>query len=712
MRSLNSWNAYTILMLGAEELFNPKSIAIIGASSDPAKIGNMVLRNLLASGYSGSIYAVNSKGGEALGYKFFKSILEINDKVDMAVITIPSAAVPGAMEDLGKKGVPAAVIISAGFREMGAEGTELELSVGRIAKSYGIRVLGPNCLGMLNTANRMNASFTATYPKEGNIALTSQSGAVCSAMLDWAEEYDVGFSKFLSMGNKLDIDEADLLQYLADDNDTSVIGMYIEGMNRGREFMKEALKTSRKKPIIVLKSGRTDSGAKAASSHTGAMSGSDSVYDAALRQSGTIRAQNLEELTDYLQVFSSMPVPHGKNIAIVTNAGGMGVMAADAVSDYGLSLARLSKETIDTLHEKLPKAAGVYNPIDVLGDAPAERFTSALNAVLSDPAVDMLMVMMAPTDTIDIPSAAEAVSKFNDAEIPVVAAMVGGEEINKGSLILRDAGIPIYPSPERAVRALGAMASYLDIKNSPEEDFPDEFVIDKDKIQSIIRTAAEEGRTSLTESEGKSILQAYDIKIPRKELASTEDEAVRVADAIGYPVVMKISSPDIAHKTDVGGVSLNLQNEQEIRTAYSVMMEKIKTAVPAARIDGVLIEEMFSGRELIVGMVRDKQFGPVITFGLGGIFVEIMKDVSRGVAPITVQMAEKMIKSIKSYPILAGARGKKPADIAALKSLILKISQLSVDFPEISELEMNPVMAGEVGCCAVDALVVIRREKK
>ena len=699
-------------MLGAEELFNPKSIAIIGASSDPAKIGNMVLRNLLASGYSGSIYAVNSKGGEALGYKFFKSIFEIKDKVDMAVITTPSAAVPAVMEDLGKNGVPAAVVISAGFRETGAEGTELELKVGKIAKGYGIRVLGPNCLGLLNTANRMNASFTATYPKEGNIALTSQSGAVCSAMLDWAEEYDVGFSKFLSMGNKLDIDEADLLQYLADDNDTSVIGMYIEGMNRGREFMNEALKTSKRKPIIVLKSGRTDSGAKAASSHTGAMSGSDSVYDAALKQAGMIRAQNLEELTDYLQVFSSMSVPRGKNIAIVTNAGGMGVMAADAVSDYNLSLAKLSKETIDTLHEKLPKAAGVYNPIDILGDAPAERFTVALNAVLSDPAVNMLLIMMAPTDTIDIPSAAKAVAEFRDIEIPIVAAMVGGEEVNKGSLILRDAGIPIYPSPERAVRALGAMASYLDIKNSPEEDIPNRFVIDRDKIQNIIRTAAEEGRTSLTESEGKTILQAYDIKIPRKKLASSADEAVKVADAIGYPVVMKISSPDIAHKTDVGGVSLNLQNEQEIRTAYSAMMETIKTSVPAARIDGVLIEEMFSGRELIVGMVRDKQFGPVITFGLGGIFVEIMKDISRGVVPITVQMADRMIKSIKSYPILAGARGKKPADIAALKSLILKISQLSTDFPEISELEMNPVMAGEVGCCAVDALVVIRREKK
>lgn len=699
-------------MLGAEELFNPKSIAIIGASSDPSKIGNMVLRNLLASGYSGSIYAVNSKGGKALGYSFFKSILEIKDKVDMAVITIPSVAVPAVMKDLGKKGVPAAVVISAGFRETGAEGTELELKVGKIAKDYGIRVLGPNCLGLLNTANKMNASFTATYPKEGNIALTSQSGAVCSAMLDWAEEYDVGFSKFLSMGNKLDIDEADLLQYLADDDDTSVIGMYIEGMNRGREFMNEALKTSKKKPIIVLKSGRTDSGAKAASSHTGAMSGSDSVYDAALKQAGMIRAQNLEELTDYLQVFSSMPVPHGKNIAVVTNAGGMGVMAADAVSDYSLSLAKLSKETIDTLHEKLPKAAGVYNPIDILGDAPAERFTAALSAVISDPAVNMLMIMMAPTDTIDIPSAAKAVAEFRDAEIPIVAAMVGGEEVNKGSLILRDAGIPTYPSPERAVRSLGAMASYLNIKNSYEEDIPNRFVIDRDLIQNIIRTAAEEGRTSLTESEGKTILQAYDIKIPRKELASSADEAVKVADAIGYPVVMKISSPDIAHKTDVGGVSLNLQNEQEIRTAYSAMMEKIKTAVPAARIDGVLIEEMFSGRELIVGMVRDKQFGPVITFGLGGIFVEIMKDVSRGVVPITVQMADRMIKSIKSYPILAGARGKKPADIAALKSLILKISQLSADFPEISELEMNPVMAGEVGCCAVDALVVIRREKK
>ncbi|WP_400207670.1 acetate--CoA ligase alpha subunit [Candidatus Methanomassiliicoccus intestinalis] len=699
-------------MLGAEELFTPKSIAVIGASADPEKIGHMVLTNLHAAGYAGSIYAVNARGGEALGHHFYKSVLEIAGPVDLAVITIPAAIVPSVMEELGKKGTPAAVIISAGFREMGAEGTKLELEVGAIAKKYGIRLLGPNCLGLLNTANKMNASFTAAYPQEGSIALTSQSGAVCSALLDWAQEYGVGFSKFVSMGNKLDLDEADLLQYLISDEDTAVIGMYIEGMNRGREFMKEAKLTSQQKPIIVLKSGRTNSGAKAASSHTGAMSGSDSVYDAALKQSGIIRAHDLEELTDYLQVFSAMPIPRGRNIAVVTNAGGMGVMAADAVSDYGLTLATLSKPTIELLREKLPRAANIYNPIDVLGDAPAERFKVAINAVLNDPAVDLLMVMLAPTDTIDISAAAKAIAEFKELKIPVVAAMVGGKEVNKGSAILREVNIPVYESPERAVRALGAMAAYLEIKNAPDEDYADEFIVDKLKIQNIIKKASDEGRVSLTESEGKAILQAYEIKTPRKEIATSAEEAVQVANKLGYPVVMKISSADIAHKTDVGGVSLNLRNEEEIRNAYSLMMEKVKAAVPTARLDGVLVEEMFQGRELIVGMVRDKQFGPVITFGLGGIFVEIMKDVSRGIAPLSQQKAEWMIKSIKSYPILAGARGKKPADLAALKNLILKISQLSLNFPEISELEMNPVMAGESGCCAVDALVVIRREKK
>ena len=697
-------------MQGAEELFNPKSIAIVGASIDPEKIGNMVLKNLINSRYSGQIYPINSRGGNAFGFDFFKAVSSVPGNVDLAIITIPAASIPAVMEDLGKKGTKAVVIISAGFRETGTEGMQLESEVGAIAEKYGIRILGPNCIGLLNTVSNMNASFTAIYPKRGTISLTSQSGAVCSSLLDWAREYDIGFSKFVSMGNKLDVNEADLLQYLRKDEDTSVIGMYIEGINRGNEFMAEVLETTREKPLVVLKAGRTNSGAKAASSHTGALSGSDNVYDTALKQSGAIRAKDLEELTDYLQVFSSMPVPKGRNIAIITNAGGLGVLAADAVSDYNLSLANLSNLTISSLRESLPKAAGIYNPVDVLGDASAERFSNSIKIVLNDPSVDMLMLMLSPTDTIDIPSAADAISKFSRVNVPVVAAMVGGTEVEKGSDILRDAGIPVYPSPERAIRALGAIALYGDIQNMNYGELPEPYDVDKNKIKKIIRTALNEGRTSLTESEGKRILMAYGIKVPAKENASNMDEAVKAAEQIGYPVVMKVSSADIAHKTDVGGVVLNLNSELEIRAAYSAMMEKVRSAVPSAKIDGVLIEEMFQGRELIIGMVRDNQFGPVITFGLGGIFVEIMNDVSRGIAPLSVEKSDQMIRSIRSYPILAGARGRKPADLFSLRDLILKMSQISIDFPEIMEFEMNPVMAGENGCCAVDALVVIRRE--
>jgi acetyltransferase len=619
------------------------------------------------------------------------------------------------MEESGAKGVKVAVIISAWFRETGKEGAELERTVGKIASKYGIRILGPNCLGIISTSNNMNATFTNSYPKAGTVAISSQSGAICAVVLDWARATKIGFSKFISVGNKLDIDEADLLTYLKDDDQTAVIGMYIEGMRRGQEFMTIAREASRTKPIIALKAGRTSSGAKAASSHTGALSGSDKVNDAALSQSGVVRVKTIDDMFDLLQVFANMPVPEGEGLAIVTNAGGLGVMAADAVSDYGLSLASFTPETIAKLRTGLPEEANFYNPVDVIGDADAKRYEFAIRTVMDDPNVHMVLATVAPSDLLDITSVAATISGFSgSSKVPIATALVGGEDVIKGSRILMEAGVPNYESPDRAVKALAAMARYRELKLKKDRAEAVKVEGDHATVEKVLGKVREEGRTSLTEEEGKIILKAYGVPVPPEGQARTADEAVKLAQTIGYPVVLKVSSADIAHKTDVGGVAVNLRSDGEVRNRFELMMSQIKARLPTARVDGVIVEKMISGREVIVGMVRDETFGPVITFGLGGIFVEIMKDVTQRIAPVDEDSVDDMIRSIRAYPILAGARGSKAADIPALKKVIFGLAQIALDYPEIMEFEINPVMVGDLGqgCGAVDALVTIKRVSK
>ncbi len=697
-----------------KELFEPDSIAIVGAAREELKVGHIVVKNLLESGYEGRIYPVNPKSEEILGIKCYPSLLDIPDEVQAAVICVPNTAVPKVMEQCGEKKVKAAIIITAGFKEIGKEGAELERQVGQIAKRNGIRVLGPNCLGIINTQKKMNATFTKNYPKEGSIGISSQSGAICSTLLDWASEINVGFSKFISVGNKVDMEEADILRYLRDDPHTRVIGMYIEGMAHGNQFMEEAEATSRIKPIIALKAGRTASGAKAASSHTGAISSSDKVYDAAMGQTGVIRVHNLEELFDLLLVFSNMPLPaQGGGVAIVTNAGGLGVMAADACGDYGLRMANFHNETVEKLRSYLPEEANFYNPVDVIGDAKADRYEFAMQTVMDDPGVVAVLVLLAPTDLVDIPGVAKMVASYaGKATMPIVTCFVGGEDAREGIDILRHAGIPNYESPDRAVRALSAMVEY---ESTRERNLAEIFSTvrgDKFRVERILKKARTEGRVSLSESEGKEILRAYGVPVPREAFADNEDKAVAMANKIGYPVVMKVESPDIAHKTDVGGVAINLTSDEEVRKQFTLMMARVRERVPRARVDGVSIQQMKSGREVIVGMVRDDQFGPVITFGLGGIFVEVLKDVSQRIVPLSDVDVWEMISSIKAYPILTGARGKKPADIPALREVIVRVAQIAVDNPSITELEINPVIVGDLeqGVSAVDALVIIRRE--
>jgi acetyl coenzyme A synthetase (ADP forming)-like protein len=695
-----------------KELFEAGSIAVVGASHKPAKVGHIIVKNLIASGYRGHLYPVNPKSEEILGLKCYPDLASVPGEVEMAVVVVPNLIVPQVMEEAGAKGVKVAVVISAGFREVGKDGVELERSVGEIARRHGIRVLGPNCLGVISTSNAMNATFTNDNPREGPIAITSQSGAICSVVLDWAKEMRLGFSKFISVGNKLDIDEADLLAYLKDDDRTKVIGMYIEGMGRGREFLTIARGASRSKPIIALKAGRTSSGAKAASSHTGALSGSDKVYEAALTQAGVVRVRTIDELFDLLQVFGTMPVPAGDGLSIVTNAGGLGVMAADAVSDNGLTLSSFVPETIERLRSILPDEANFYNPVDVIGDADAARYESAIRTVMEDPNVHMVLALLAPTDILDIEGVARTIASFSgSSRVPIATAFVGGQDVAEGHRILMAAGVPSYPSPDRAVRALAAMVRYRELREQGEEREPERIAGDIPAVRRLLDRVRSEGRTALSESEGKEILMAYGLPVPPEGEARSADEAVRLAHAIGYPVVMKIASPDIAHKTDVGGVAVGLKGNEEVRRAYDLMIAQVRSRMPAARVTGVTVERMVSGREVIVGMVRDETFGPVLTFGLGGIFVEIMKDVSQRIAPLTEEGVDEMIRSIRAYPILTGARGRRPADIEALRKIIIGVAQIAMDFPEITELEINPVMVGDAGqgCGAVDALVTIRR---
>ncbi|MDD1771772.1 MAG: acetate--CoA ligase family protein [Methanomassiliicoccales archaeon] len=697
------------------ELFEPAGVAVIGASPDANKVGHIILRNLIASGFKGGLYPVNPRYPEVLGLKCYPSVKEITGPLEMAAVVVPAKAVLQVMEECGEKGIKAAVVISAGFKESGLEGAQMEKRMGEIIKKYGMRMIGPNCFGLINTDHCMNATFAKEGPRRGNIAVSSQSGAICVVMLDWAANINIGFSKFISVGNKLDVDEGHLLEYLRGDESTKVIGLYIEGTNRGREFMHQADMTTRVKPVIALKAGRTSSGAKAASSHTGAMSGSDKVYDAAMRQAGVVRVKNIEEMFDLLQAFSTMPLPKGDGVAIITNAGGLGVMAADACSDFGLTLASLEPATVEKLKQKLPPAASFYNPIDVVGDADSERYDHAVHTVMEDPNVACVLALLAPTDLVDVSTVAKTLSAFaGSSPKPIVTSFVGGKEMTASVDMLKAAGIPNYPSPDRGIRALSAMVEHQRNRDRPQAQAVKRVEVDTEAVYEVITKVRSEGRLQLSEDEGKTILQAYGISTPKEGIARDLNGAIALAQGIGYPVVMKIESPEIAHKTDVGGVVLNIDSSEELSRSYEVMMSKVREKVPLAKISGVSVQKMIKGREVIVGMVRDDQFGPVITFGLGGIFVEIMRDVTQGIAPLDRNEVERMVRSIKAYPMLTGARGKRPGDVPALVDVILRVSQLSAEFPEIEELEMNPVMVGDegTGVTAVDALVTIKGERQ
>ena len=688
-----------------KDFFYPKSIAVIGASRVEGKVGHSILKNLISSGFEGEIVPVNPNADEILGIKCSPHVR----KVDLVVIVVPAKKVPSVLEESATLGIRAAIIISAGFREAGAEGALLEAQLKKIIKKYGIRVIGPNCLGIISTNAKMNASFAAEYPKNGDVSFISQSGALCTSVLDWAATENIGFDKFVSTGNKIDITEADLLEYLKSDPTTKAVGLYIEGIENGKEFMIASQMTSQIKPIIALKSGKTSPGARAASSHTGALAGSDAVYDAAFKQSGIIRVETVDEFLDAFKSFSMSTTPKVQTLAIITNAGGLGVLASDACADDGVVLANFTKETIENLRRHLPTEGNLYNPVDVLGDAMADRYANALCSILQDENVGSIIVLLTPQAVTEASKTASEIVRLSASTgKPLMTSFVGGEQLSKAIEILKMGKVPNFQSPERAVKAVANLMKYEKVRSREETRQLFRITSKKTDVTSQIDRVKKDGRISMSEEEGRVILKAYEVRTPDEKHANSREYAVKAARGIGYPVVMKVSSPDISHKSDVGGIVVNIKSDRETKNAYESIYANINKRLPTARVKGVIIQKMIEGKEAIVGVSRDPQFGPFITFGLGGIYVEVLRDVSHRVAPITSEEAKTMITEIKSYPVLVGVRGGRALDIDGIVEVILRLSQIMQDFDELQEIEINPLLVQEQSCYAVDALVVIR----
>ena len=683
--------------MSLDVLFRPESVAVIGASRTPGKVGHDILANLVQDGYTGVIVPVNPAVDTLLGLPCYPSLTAWGKKIDLAVIVVPRAMAYAAVEESIQAGARAIIVITAGFRESGPEGLVLEKKMVELCRRHAVRLLGPNCLGVINTESRLNASFAGTMPEPGGISIFSQSGALCTAMLDLAASRHLGLAKLVSIGNKADITEVDLLSYLAHDEQTRVIVGYLEDIVSGNNFIKAAEEASTLKPVIILKSGTTAAGLKAAASHTGVLAGADTAYGAAFKQAGVVRADTFDSLFDYATALSMQPLPKGNRILIITNAGGPGTMAADAVEKAGMEVAELDRNTATALRAQLPQAASVGNPIDVLGDADPKRYMAAIEAAQADPAVDAILVILTPQAMTRPAETAIAIAGALDGSKPVVASFMGGRDVMPGRKELAAAGLPDYESPERAVSALKSMVQYAAWKERPPR-LVTRFRVNRRRVERIISRRQRTGMLQLGEVKGKDILGAYGFRVMDGALAGSADEAVEIAERIGYPVAMKIVSPDVVHKSDLGGVQLNVASGEAVGDAFDLMMLKIRKRLPSAWIEGIYVEQMAGkGMEIIIGMSRDPQFGPMLMFGLGGIFVEVMKDVTFHLAPITEAEAIQMLKATRSYAMLEGKRGQKGVDIAAIASGLQRISQLTTDFPQILELDINPFIVGESG---------------
>jgi len=697
----------------SESVFlSPKSIAVIGASDKQGSVGRAITSNIM-NGYKGIVYPISPTRETVFDQKAYKSVLDVPGFIDLAVVITKNTIVPVVLEECGKKKIKGAIVITAGFKEVDEEGKKLEQQLKDIATKYGVKVIGPNCLGVMNLEPQtmMNSTFLKITPKSGKIALVSQSGAICAALVEDASAQGIGFSAVVSMGNKADMTEIDILKMLADHEQTKVIVMYLEDMGDGQEFLKvcKQITKNNKKPILVLKSGRSPEGAKAAMSHTGALMGSDEIYDAVIKQSGAIRVDTMEELFDYATAFSKQPLPTEGDLVIVSNAGGPAIISTDSCSKLGIKMAKI-EEIRPKIDAVIPPWGSSRNPVDIVGDADFNRFENVLNEVLAHKNVGSVISMCTPSATLDYDKLAEVIVKMSKKyKKTMLASLMGLDEGITNREILANGDVPYYTYAEGSIRALKAMLRFADWIKTPEGNIA-KFDVDKAKVSKVFDKVKEEGRTNLLEEEGLEILSAYGFPLPKSILAKTEDEAVEAANKIGYPTVMKIASPQIVHKSDAGGVKVNLSSDKEVRDAFKVIVDNAKKYDSKAEIKGVLIVEMVKGgKEMIIGSKLEPGFGPVVMLGMGGIYVEILKDVTFRLAPLTDQEANDMISSIKTKKLLEGVRGEKPSDVGKLSECIQRLSQLVTDFREIKELDMNPVLVMEEGegCKILDVRIGI-----
>jgi len=697
----------------SESVFlSPKSIAVIGASDKQGSVGRAITSNIM-NGYKGIVYPISPTRETVFDQKAYKSVLDVPDSIDLAVVITKNTIVPVVLEECGKKKIKGAIVITAGFKEVDEEGKKLEQKLKDIATKYGVKVIGPNCLGVMNLEPQtmMNSTFLKITPKSGKIALVSQSGAICAALVEDASAQGIGFSAVVSMGNKADMTEIDILKMLADHEQTKVIVMYLEDMGDGQEFLKvcKQITKNNKKPILVLKSGRSPEGAKAAMSHTGALMGSDEIYDAVIKQSGAIRVDTMEELFDYATAFSKQPLPTEGDLVIVSNAGGPAIISTDSCSKLGIKMAKI-EEIRPKIDAVIPPWGSSRNPVDIVGDADFNRFENVLNEVLAHKNVGSVISMCTPSATLDYDKLAEVIVKMSKKyKKTMLASLMGLDEGITNREILANGDVPYYTYAEGSIRALKAMLRFADWIKTPEGNIA-KFDVDKEKASKVFDKVKEEGRTNLLEEEGLEILSAYGFPLPKSILAKTEDEAVEAANKIGYPTVMKITSPQIVHKSDAGGVKVNLSSDKEVRDAFKVIVDNAKKYDSKAEIKGVLIVEMVKGgKEMIIGSKLEPGFGSVVMLGMGGIYVEILKDVTFRLAPFTDQEANDMISSIKTKKLLEGVRGEKPSDVEKLSECIQRLSQLVTDFREIKELDMNPVLVMEEGegCKILDVRIGI-----
>jgi len=696
-------------------MFAPQAVAVVGASRSPGKIGYSILKNIIDSGYRGAVYPINPREEEILGRRAFPSLASCPGPVDLAVVAVPTAAVPAVIDDCGVHGVRHLVVITAGYKEVGKEGLAREKDLLAMVRRYGMKMLGPNCLGLIDTHTPLNASFAAGFPLKGEIAFLSQSGAVFAAILDWSLSVGLGFSKFVSLGNKAELTEVDFIREAAADGYSKVILCYVEDVVDGQAFMNTVAGIGSKTPIVILKAGASQAGARAASSHTGALAGSDVAYDVAFRQAGVLRARTMEELFDLAIAFTTQPLPAGDRVAIVTNSGGPGIIATDAVEARGMKMAELARETVERLRQGLPPTASFYNPVDVIGDADDRRYDFAFSQVLADPGVDSVLCMLTRPAVIDPLLVARAiiVRRREHPAKPVVAAFLGGDTVTAATRELIAAGIPCFNFPERAVTALSGLARFQAFNGrAPRTAKPITIEdVDRERAGAILRRVREDRRTVLLSDESAELMQTYGIPVVPSGLAAGSEQALAFAEQFGYPVALKIVSPQILHKTDFGGVRLNLKTPSEVTDAFFDIIDSARRYQPRAAIHGVEVQKMMRpGIELIVGVSKDVHFGSLLMFGLGGIYVNLLKDVSfRLASRATWEEIEAMVSETKAYALLRGYRGKPPADVDAVIDVLGRVAALVQEFPSIAELDINPLFAYErgEGVCALDVKVTL-----